>query len=135
MTAPGERHPRLNDALQLMEANVEDPLTTDEIAGPVVGISRRQLERLFRQYLGAMPSKYYLNLRLVKARTQLQRTSKSVVQVSLACGFSSAAHFSNAYRERFGVTPREDRRAWLEKQHGGASEPRAGALVERGDED
>lgn len=51
----GERHPRLNDALLLMEANVEDPLTTDEIAG-LVGVSRRQLERLFRQYLGAMPS-------------------------------------------------------------------------------
>ncbi|MCQ4437941.1 helix-turn-helix domain-containing protein, partial [Clostridioides difficile] len=80
------------------------------------GVSRRQLERLCRQYLGAMPAKYYLNLRLLKARTQLQRTSKSVVQVSLACGFSSAAHFSNAYRERFGVTPREDRRAGLEKQ-------------------
>ncbi|QTD88503.1 GlxA family transcriptional regulator [Burkholderia anthina] len=134
VTAPGERHPRLNDALLLMEANIEDPLTTDEIAG-LVGVSRRQLERLFRQYLGAMPSKYYLNLRLLKARTQLQRTSKSVVQVSLACGFSSAAHFSNAYRERFGVTPREDRRAWLEKQTGGGSEPRGGALVERGAKD
>ena len=134
VTAPGERHPRLNDALLLMEANVEDPLTTDEIA-ELVGVSRRQLERLFRQYLGAMPSKYYLNLRLLKARTQLQRTSKSVVQVSLACGFSSAAHFSNAYRERFGVTPREDRRAWLEKQTGGGGEPRGGALVERGAKD
>lgn len=52
VTAPGERHPRLNDALLLMEANIEDPLTTDEIAG-LVGVSRRQLERLFRQYLGA----------------------------------------------------------------------------------
>lgn len=69
---------------------------------------------------------------VAQGRTQLQRTSKSVVQVSLACGFSSAAHFSNAYRERFGVTPREDRRAWLEKQTGGGSEPRGGALVERG---
>ncbi|MBB2999860.1 transcriptional regulator GlxA family with amidase domain [Paraburkholderia tropica] len=130
VTAPGERHPRLNDALMLMEANIEDPLTTDEIAGHV-GVSRRQLERLFRQYLNAMPSKYYLGLRLAKARSQLQRTSKSVVQISLACGFSSAAHFSNAYRERFGVTPREDRRNWIERQHGGANpEPRAGALVE-----
>ncbi len=50
VTAPGERHPRLNDALMLMEANIEDPLTTDDIAG-LVGVSRRQLERLFRQYL------------------------------------------------------------------------------------
>jgi transcriptional regulator GlxA family with amidase domain len=136
VTAPGERHPRLNDALLLMEANIEDPLTTDDIAG-LVGVSRRQLERLFRQYLGSMPSKYYLGLRLSKARTQLQRTSKSVVQISLACGFSSAAHFSNAYRERFGVTPREDRRNWLDRQTGAggaaASEPRAGALIERPD--
>ncbi|GAB2878321.1 GlxA family transcriptional regulator [Paraburkholderia jirisanensis] len=119
VTAPGERHPRLNDALLLMEANIEDPLTTDEIA-TLVGVSRRQLERLFRQYLDAMPSKYYLGLRLAKARTQLQRSSKSVVQISLACGFSSAAHFSNAYRERFNVTPREERRLWLARQHGGA---------------
>ena len=137
VTAPGERHPRLNDALLLMEANIEDPLTTDEIAG-LVGVSRRQLERLFRQYLGSMPSKYYLGLRLSKARTQLQRTSKSVVQISLACGFSSAAHFSNAYRERFGVTPREDRRNWIDRQTGAsgaaASEPRPGALIERPDQ-
>ncbi len=130
VTAPGERHPRLNDALKLMEANIEDPLTTDDIAA-LVGISRRQLERLFKQYLGAVPSKYYLGLRLSKARSQLQRTSKSVVQISLACGFSSAAHFSNAYRERFGVTPREDRRNWIERQHGALeSGSREGALME-----
>ena len=65
---------------------------------------------------------------------QNARTSKSIVQVSLACGFSSAAHFSNAYRERFGVTPREERRNWIAKQHGAgvayAGEPRAGALIE-----
>ncbi len=117
VTAPGERHPRLNDALQLMEANIEEPLATDEIAA-LSGISRRQLERLFKQYLGAMPAKYYLNLRLVKARTQLQRSSQSVVQISLACGFASAAHFSNAYREKFGVTPREGRRNWIERNSG-----------------
>ncbi|WP_322102035.1 GlxA family transcriptional regulator [Paraburkholderia sp. J41] len=115
VTAPGERHPRLNEALKLMEANIEDPLTSDEIAA-LAGVSRRQLERLFRQYLNAMPAKYYLGLRLAKARSLLQRTSQSVVQISLACGFASAAHFSNAYRERFGVTPREDRRNWIERQ-------------------
>jgi AraC family transcriptional regulator, L-arginine-responsive activator len=114
-STPGERDPRLNDALQLMAANIEEPLATDDIAH-LVGISRRQLERLFRQHLGAMPSKYYLELRLAEARTQLQRTSQSVVQISLACGFVSAAHFSNAYRDRFGVTPREERRNFIENQ-------------------
>jgi transcriptional regulator GlxA family with amidase domain len=122
VTAPGERHPRLNDALQLMEANIEEPLATDEIAA-LAGISRRQLERLFKQYLGAMPAKYYLNLRLTKARLHLQRSSQSVVQISLACGFASAAHFSNAYRERFGVTPREERRNWIERNRGETPAP------------
>jgi AraC family transcriptional regulator, L-arginine-responsive activator len=136
VTAAGERHSRLKEALLLMEANTEDTLTTAELAERV-GVSRRQLERLFRQHLGSMPSKYYLNLRLDKARSQLQRTSKSVVQISLACGFSSPAHFSTTYRERFGVTPREERRNWRQKnalETGIAnSEPRADALVERRD--
>ncbi|KMY85968.1 Arginine pathway regulatory protein ArgR, repressor of arg regulon [Candidatus Paraburkholderia calva] len=111
---PDERDARLADALQLMQANLEEPLTTDDIAG-LVGISRRQLERLFRHHLGAMPSKYYLSLRLNAARAQLLRTSQSVVQISLACEFASAAHFSNTYRERFGVTPREEHCNFIEK--------------------
>jgi transcriptional regulator GlxA family with amidase domain len=52
-----------------------------------VGVSRRQIERLFKRHLDSMPAKYYLALRLEKARTQLQRTSKSIIQISLACGF------------------------------------------------
>ncbi|GGP25145.1 GlxA family transcriptional regulator [Silvimonas amylolytica] len=111
VTGPGERHPKLADALHLMESNIEEPLTTDDIA-QLVGVSRRQLERIFRQYLDAMPSRYYLALRLEKARAQLQRSSKSVLQIGLACGFASAAHFSNVYRDHFGVTPREDRRIY-----------------------
>ncbi len=109
VTGPGERHPKLADALRLMESNIEEPLTTDDLA-QLVGVSRRQLERIFRQHLDAMPSRYYLALRLEKARAQLQRSSKSVLQIGLACGFTSAAHFSNVYRDHFGVTPREDRR-------------------------
>jgi AraC-like DNA-binding protein len=53
-----------------MEANIEEPLSTDDIAG-LVGISRRQLERLFKQYLGSLPSRYYLELRLQRARQLL----------------------------------------------------------------
>ena len=129
----GVHNRKLVQVIGVMEQHMEEPLAPDRLAQEI-GVTRRQLERLFRQYLGSMPSKYYLGLRLSKARTQLQRTSKSVVQISLACGFSSAAHFSNAYRERFGVTPREDRRNWIDKQTGAsgtaASEPRPAALIE-----
>jgi len=107
-TRIGGSQPKLTEAVSLMEANIEEPLTTDDIAY-YVGVSRRQLERLFKQHLGTVPSKYYLELRLSRARQLLQQTSKSIVQIGLACGFSSGPHFSSTYRSHFGITPREER--------------------------
>jgi len=107
-TRIGGSQPKLTDAVSLMEANIEEPLSTDDIAY-YVGVSRRQLERLFKQYLSTVPSKYYLSLRLARARQLLQQTSKSIVQIGLACGFSSGPHFSSTYRSHFGITPREER--------------------------
>lgn len=107
-TRIGGSQPKLTEAVSLMEANIEEPLTTDDIAY-YVGVSRRQLERLFKQYLNTVPSKYYLELRLNRARQLLQQTSKSIVQIGLACGFSSGPHFSSTYRNHFGITPREER--------------------------
>ena len=92
----------------LMEANLGEPLPTEDIAR-LVGVSRRQLERLFKQHLDELPSRYYAELRLARARRLLQQTSQSILQVGLGCGFSSGSHFSNAYRTRFGRTPREER--------------------------
>lgn len=104
----GSSHPKLTQAVMLMEANIEEPLTTDEIAQHVC-VSRRQLERIFKQYLARVPSQYYLELRLNRARKMLTQTSKSIIQIGLSCGFSSGPHFSSAYRNFFGVTPRDDR--------------------------
>lgn len=104
----GGNQPKLVQAVTLMEANLEEPLTTDEIAQHVC-VSRRQLERLFKQHLDRVPSQYYLELRLNRARQMLRQTSKSIIQIGLSCGFSSGPHFSSAYRNHFHVTPREDR--------------------------
>ncbi len=98
----------LEEALALMEANVEEPLTTAELAEHL-GISRRQLERLFKKHLQAVPSRYYLDLRLQRARRLLRESEHPVGEVALLAGFSSAAHFSTAYRNHFGLTPREER--------------------------
>ncbi|MFP5392988.1 MAG: GlxA family transcriptional regulator [Gammaproteobacteria bacterium] len=108
----GVLQPKLTEAVTLMEANIEEPLSTDEIAN-LVGISRRQLERLFKQYLGSLPSRYYLELRLRRARQLLLETHHSIVQVGLMCGFSSGSHFSTAFGALFGNTPREERQRKL----------------------
>jgi transcriptional regulator GlxA family with amidase domain len=72
-------------------------------------LSTRQLERLFRKYLSRSPARYYLELRLHKARLLLLQTNMSVIDVALACGFVSASHFSKCYRDFFGRTPRKER--------------------------
>ncbi|MES3022624.1 MAG: helix-turn-helix domain-containing protein [Pseudomonadota bacterium] len=108
----GALQPKLTEAVSLMEANIEEPLSTDDIAG-LVGLSRRQLERLFKQYLGSLPSRYYLELRLQRARQLLLETNNSIVQVGLMCGFSSGSHFSTAFGALFGNTPREERQRKL----------------------
>jgi transcriptional regulator GlxA family with amidase domain len=108
----GALQPKLSEAVTLMEANIEEPLSTDEIAA-LAGISRRQLERLFKQYLGSLPSRYYLELRLQRARQLLLDTNHSIVQVGLMCGFSSGSHFSTAFGALFGNTPREERQRKL----------------------
>lgn len=100
--------PKLAEALSLMEANLAEPLPTEDVAR-LVGVSRRQLERLFKQYLNALPSRYYMELRLNRARRLLQQSSQSILQIGLSCGFSSGPHFSNAYKACFDKTPRDER--------------------------
>ncbi len=108
----GTSQPKLTEAVLLMESNLEEPLSPDELAS-YVNISRRQLERLFRSYLHCTPTQYYLGLRLRNARLLLLQTEKSIVEISLACGFASAPHFSKCYRDLFGLPPRDERRLLL----------------------
>lgn len=105
---PGSAPESLTEALALMEANIEEPLTTAELAEHL-GVSRRQLERLFKKHLQAVPGRYYLNLRLQRARRLLRESEQPAGEVALLTGFSSAAHFSTAYRNHFGLSPREER--------------------------
>ena len=105
----GTSQPKLVEAVSLMEANIEEPMSPDELARHI-GLSRRQLERLFQKYLNCVPTRYYLELRLRRARQLLLQTSMSIVDVAFACGFVSAPHFSKCYRDHFGIPPRDERR-------------------------
>lgn len=101
----GYSPPVLDEAISLMESNIEEPLKLQELSD-VLGISRRQLERLFSKYLNSQPSRYYMELRLKRAREMLQQTNKSILEISIACGFSSPSHFSRSIKERFGCPPK-----------------------------
>jgi transcriptional regulator GlxA family with amidase domain len=103
-------HPALARAARMMDTAIERPLTVADVAAGV-GLSPRQLERLFRRHLGTSPAEFSLGRRLVHARELLRQTPMSVTDVGLACGFQSAAHFSTAYRRHFGRSPREERAA------------------------
>lgn len=112
----GTGQPKLVEAVQLMEANIQEPLSSDDIAYHV-GISRRHLERLFKQNLEMVPSRYYLELRLKHAKQLLTQTDKSIAEIGGECGFGSAAHFSTSYKGYYSVTPREERKRGIEEIH------------------
>ena len=103
-------HENLIEAAALMEANIEEPLSLDEIAS-LVGVSRRQIERLFKRYVGQVPTRYYLDMRLRRARELLLQTAMSIMEIAVACGFQSPPHFSKCYRNLFGHSPSAERQA------------------------
>ncbi|MEO6624941.1 MAG: GlxA family transcriptional regulator [Burkholderiaceae bacterium] len=103
-------HENLIEAAALMEANIEEPLSLDEIAS-LVGVSRRQIERLFKRYVGQVPTRYYLDMRLRRARELLLQTAMSIMEIAVACGFQSPPHFSKCYRNLFGHTPSAERQS------------------------
>ncbi|MEJ6394655.1 GlxA family transcriptional regulator [Gymnodinialimonas sp. 2305UL16-5] len=107
-TRIGVRHPKLGQVIRMMETNIEDPISPAQLAQEV-GMSTRQLERLFRRYLNRSPKRYYMELRLAKARNLLMQTDMSVINVALACGFASPSHFSKCYRAHYSTTPYRER--------------------------
>ncbi len=116
-------HENLIEAAALMEANIEEPLPLDEIAS-LVGVSRRQIERLFKRYVGQVPTRYYLDMRLRRARELLLQTPMSIMQVAVACGFQSPPHFSKCYRLLYGHTPSAERSGGHDQGPGAGAHPK-----------
>lgn len=100
----GTRSPRLTHAIQIMQDNIENPLAPCEVAQQL-GISTRQLERLFGKYLNTSPKRYCIEMRLHRARHLIVQSEQSMAEVAMACGFNSTSHFSKTFRSRFGISP------------------------------
>lgn len=104
----GVTHPKLLAVIGEMDKRLERPLSCAQLA-KLVHLSPRQLERLFQRHLDTTPTRYYLGLRLNRARHLIRQTSMPILAVGLACGFVSASHFSKCYSEFFKKTPSEER--------------------------
>ncbi len=91
-----------------MERNLENPIPLSEIS-TITGLSNRQLQRLFGSHTGVTPVRYYLEIRLDRARSMVTQTEMSIMEIAVACGFTSQEYFARVYKERFSLTPSEDR--------------------------
>ncbi|WP_134573442.1 GlxA family transcriptional regulator, partial [Pseudomonas aeruginosa] len=97
----------LREVINLMAANIEEPLSQEQFAH-YVGRSRRQIERLFQQQLGTTPVRYYLELRITECRRLLQHSDLTMLEVLVACGFVSPSHFSKCYTAFYGYPPSKE---------------------------
>lgn len=110
-----ELHPQVKVAIGLMERTIEEPISVPEIAAEV-GISQRQLERLFKRFMGCSAVQFNQLLRLQYARVLLTSTRLSIREVSAACGFNSMSYFSQAFTKCFEKRPSDYRQAWPDNE-------------------
>ncbi|MFC3625355.1 GlxA family transcriptional regulator [Vogesella amnigena] len=107
----GSELPKLEEALQLMESNMEEPLSIAELA-TYLAVSVRQLERWFHERLNKTPAQAYMEIRLLRARQLLYRTAKPLEEVCASTGFVSTTHFATKYKAQFQVSPIADRKLY-----------------------
>jgi transcriptional regulator GlxA family with amidase domain len=105
----------LQQAIRIMEEHIEDPIKIPELTGRV-GISQRKLERLFNRYFNCSAVAFYRIVRLQQARVLLTQTDMSVLDICIACGFTSSSYFSKSYTALFGVRPRDHRTDWPDSE-------------------
>jgi transcriptional regulator GlxA family with amidase domain len=109
----GTANAKVIAAVKVMEKHIEDPLSSRQLAA-TVGLSTRQLERLFRRHFDQTPRQYYLRMRLDRGRDLLRRSSRPILDIAVASGFTSTSHFTKSYRKCFGLTPSEERSSQAE---------------------
>ena len=105
------RNPHLRHAIDLMEENIETPLSIPDVAREI-GLSVRQLQDLSKQHFGETPSNRYLDIRLNAARNMLMYGDQSITEIVTATGFNSVSTFCRAFRKRFKSTARDYRTAF-----------------------
>jgi transcriptional regulator GlxA family with amidase domain len=105
----GIRNPKLAFVVRRMESSLSDPIDISDLADSI-SVSSRQLERLFQANLSKSPSKFYIDLRMSRARELLVHTGLPVSDIANVCGYQSPSHFSRFYRQHFKESPAATRK-------------------------
>jgi transcriptional regulator GlxA family with amidase domain len=114
---PGHHYsPPVQRALSLIEAGVGQSITVNELAQRI-GISRRDLLRLFRKELNNTPSRILGQRRLDRARSLILNTGLPMTTIAESVGFSSQSHLTSNYHAEFGITPAQQRREYKAARH------------------
>ncbi|PID61187.1 MAG: AraC family transcriptional regulator [Gammaproteobacteria bacterium] len=103
------RHQMIDNAVACMHRHLEEPLPIGAIAAEL-GLRQRQLETLFGERVGRTPQQVYKHLRLLEVRRLLEASNESITTIALRCGYSNASAMTRAFRQAFGMAPRELRR-------------------------
>ena len=106
---------RLRRIRELVRAKMEDELSLDEMAQSV-GLSTAHFARMFRKSTGQTPHQFVLRQRLERAKLMLRAPDARVLDVAVACGFKTQQHFAQVFRDLWGVSPTEYRRARVSPQ-------------------
>ena len=114
---PGRQYsPPVQRALSLIEAGVGQSITVHELAQRI-GISRRDLLRLFRKELNNTPSRILAQRRLDRARSLILNTGLPITTIAESVGFSSQSHLTSSYHAEFDITPAQQRREYKAASH------------------
>ena len=97
--------------VEYIEQQLAEPLSLGQLAG-LCALSEYHFARMFRTSFGLPPHQYVLARRMVRAQAMLRSGSLPLGEIALACGFSSASHFTNRFRQAMGATPGEYRQAF-----------------------
>lgn len=116
----GDDEPSVNDGAGLLQRaetyalrELSDPALSPDSIAAAIGVSRRQLYRLFAD-INQTPNTWIWQLRVREAHARISSpvwSSQSLTQIAFDAGFNDMAHFSRTYRTRYGRTPRESRQA------------------------
>ncbi|HGM6862673.1 TPA: helix-turn-helix domain-containing protein [Serratia rubidaea] len=98
----------LRRVCEFIHEHLEQPLLLGELAAQA-GLSEFHFARMFKHDTGLAPHQYVMRARLQRAAHLLRHGELPVTQIALACGFSSASHFSNRFKTYYGMTPQQMR--------------------------